>query len=135
MRHRVAGNHLGRRTNVARALYRSLISEVLEHGRITTTLAKAKAVQGEIDKLINLAKAGSVNARRLTVKTMTTDRFFDKFSKSYPERKSGYSRIIRLGQRLSDTAEMVRLELLEVKPPETKPEVKPEKKHENNKTV
>lgn len=124
----MAGNQLGRRTNVVKALYRSLLTEVLEHGRITTTLAKAKAVQGDLDRLINWAKAGTVNARRLTVKTLTTDKFFGKFAKSYPERVSGYSRVIRLGQRLSDTSEMVILELLETKKVEEPKVEEPKKK-------
>ncbi|MBI3887914.1 50S ribosomal protein L17 [Candidatus Microgenomates bacterium] len=106
-------NHLGKRTNVAKALYRGLISEVFDHGRIETTLAKAKAVSGEIDKLINFAKQGTVNARRLTIKTLATDRYFDKLSKTFQDRKSGYTRIIRLGQRLSDASEMVIFELVE----------------------
>ncbi len=75
MRHRVFGNQLGRRTNVVKALYKSLLYEVLKHGKIETTLAKAKAIQGDLGKF-------------------------------------GPSRIIRLGQRLSDAAEMVVLELV-----------------------
>lgn len=92
MRHRVFGNQLGRNTKQARALYKSLVAEVLKHSRIETTLAKAKAVRGEIDKAINASR------ENLT-------------------RKSGHSRIIRLGKRFSDTAEMVILELVDKEEP------------------
>ncbi len=116
MRHRVFKNHLGRNTKQARALYRSLVSAVLDRGRIETTLAKAKAVRGEIDKAINL-------------------------SQKNPARKSGHSRIIRLGKRFSDTAEMVILELVDrpesvVEKPVEEPKKKVIRKKKNaNKTV
>lgn len=113
MRHKVFGNQLGRPTNQAKALYHNLVTEVLKRGRIKTTRAKAKAIQGEVDKMINWAKKGTLNTRRLMLKNLGTDSFFDKFAQSYPDRKSGYSRIIRLGPRFSDAAEMVIIELLE----------------------
>lgn len=109
-------------------LYRSLTLAILDKGKIQTTRARAVAVQGRLDKLINWAKAGTLNARRLTIKALGTDKFFGKFAKSYPERKSGYSRIARLGPRLSDATEMVSLELLEEIKPEVKPEVLKEPK-------
>ena len=117
-------NHLGRRTNVAKALYRGLILSVLEKGKIQTTLAKAKSVQGEIDKVVNWLKDGSVNARRQIVKTLGQD---VRFKNDFTDRKSGHTRIVRLGQRFSDAAEMVNLELI-VKEKVVEPAVLPEPK-------
>lgn len=121
MKHGIFGNQLHRRTNAAKALYRSLIGEVLDHGRIETTLARAKAVQGEIDHVVNWAKEGTVNSRRQIVKTLGRD---VKLTRDFSDRKSGYTRIIRLGQRAADTAEMVILELVEGKEVKVEPEVK-----------
>ncbi len=125
MRHRLKGNQLGRPTNQAKALYKSLITELLEHGRIETTLAKAKAVVGLVDKLINSAKKNTVSARREVAKTLTNkpiiDKLFVEIAPGYPNRSSGYTRVMRLSRRFSDTAEMVLLELVE-KVAITKPE-------------
>lgn len=125
-------NHLGRRTNVAKALYRGLVLSVLERGKIQTTLAKAKSVQGEIDKVVNWLKDGSVNARRQIVKTLGQD---VKFKNDFTDRTSGHTRIIRVGQRFSDAAELVNLELIvkekvvePVKLPEPVKEIKAPKK-------
>ena len=116
MHHKVFGNQLGRRTNVVKGLYRGLLISVLEHGKIETTKAKAKAIQGKIDKIINLIKENSVNSRRLMIKELGSEKLFPKIFKSisgkYADRNSGYSRIIKLGSRLSDAAEMVKLELI-----------------------
>ncbi len=117
MRHRVLKNHLGRNTKVARALYRSLLTAVLDHGRIQTSLAKAKAIQADLDKVISLAKKDTVAARRRAIQIFGSpyllDKIFTEVAPKYPNRNSGYSRIIKLGQRLSDTTEMVILELVE----------------------
>lgn len=132
MRHKVFGNQLGRPTNQAKALYRSLVTEVLSRGRVKTTRAKAKAVQGEIDKMINFSKQATPHARRLMLKALGADRLFDKFAKSFGDRKSGYSRIVRLGPRLSDAAEMVILELVEkIEPKQEETKEGPKTKHEH----
>ena len=129
MRHKVWGNQLHRDTNAAKGLYRSLLVAILEKGKIQTTRAKAKAIQGDLDKIINWAKEGSINSRRLVVKTMGNDHLLDNIfgtmAKRFPTRNSGYSRIVRLGQRLSDTAEMVILELVDYVEP------KKVEKHDN----
>jgi large subunit ribosomal protein L17 len=107
------------KTNWAKNVRRGLILEILRHGRIETTLAKARSVQGEVDKVINLQKVGSLNSRRQLVKILGRE---VKTDKDFSARKSGYSRIIRLGKRLSDAAEMAILELLgERKKEETLP--------------
>lgn len=105
------------RTNLAKAVRRGLEIEVLKRGKIETTLALAKSVQGEIDKLINLAKKNSVNARRQVVKILGQDIFI---TGDFSKRNSGYTRIIKLGQRFSDAAEMAILELIDYKKPEEK---------------
>ena len=117
MRHKIHGNQLGRNTKQARALYRNLVKEVLDHGKIETTLAKAKAIQGMVDRVLNYAKKNTVSARREAVKILGTDlllkKLFYEVGPKYSNRHSGYSRIIRLGQRFSDTTERVILELVE----------------------
>lgn len=117
MRHRVFGNHLGRNTKQAKALYRSLVTALLVNGKIETSLAKAKAVQGMIDRIINFGKKNTAAARREVVKTMGKDalltKIFKELAPRFSDRNSGYTRIVRLGQRFSDTAERVFLELVE----------------------
>ena len=100
------------RTNLAKAVRRGLIAQVLNRGQIETTLVNAKSVQGEIDKVINLLKKKSVNSRRQIVKML--GREID-INRDFSDRSSGYTKIIRLGQRFSDTAERVILELIENK--------------------
>lgn len=117
MKHRIKHNQLGRNTNQVKALYRGLLSAVLQKGRVETTLAKAKAVIGDIDKIINLGKRDDITARRLIVKILGNDLLLDKvFTEVSPRmsnRQSGYSRIIKSGPRLSDNTEMAYLELVE----------------------
>lgn len=143
MRHKVFGNQLGRNTKQARALYRSLVREVLDHGRIETTLAKAKSVKGMIDKVIVFAKKNTVSARRQVVKILGGDKGLNKLFTQIPtqfaSRNSGFTRIIKLGQRFSDTTEKVILELVEMSKPVVKEKVEEkkvkEKKQNDNKTV
>lgn len=118
MKHKVFGNHLGRPTNQAKALVRNLVMEVVDHGRIETTLPKAKIVVGEIDRVINFAKKKTVAARREVVKILggenkIVEKLFSDFSSRFKDRNSGYTRIIRTGKRISDTAEMAILELVD----------------------
>lgn len=116
------------RTNTAKAFRRGLLKAVMEHGKVKTPLARAKSVQGELDKLINLFKDNSVNARRQIVKILGGN---FKLTGDFSERNSGYSRIIRLGQRMSDATEMVTLELIKKKEPEVL--LVPKKTHEDDK--
>lgn len=122
MRHKVFGNHLGRRTNVAKALYRGLVAQVLENGRIETTHAKAKAIRADIDRVINYGKKTNIAARREVSKILGGDRLvreiFSKISPSLSDRTSGYTRIIRLGQRISDATDKVLIELVNYTPVE-----------------
>jgi large subunit ribosomal protein L17 len=122
MKHRVAGRKLGRNASQRRALWRGLITELFRHDRISTTDAKARSVRGDAEHLITLAKRGlaedgnQVHARRLAARTITdpevTKRLFDEVAPRFMERQGGYTRIVRLGPRLGDGAEMVVLELV-----------------------
>jgi large subunit ribosomal protein L17 len=114
MPHQVAGRHLGRNSAQRKALFRGLVTQVLQHERIETTQAKAKAVRGDVEKIITLAKRGDVHARRLVLKTVTdkkvVKKLFDKIGPRFADRNGGYTRIIKLGQRKSDSAPMAFIE-------------------------
>jgi len=117
MRHRVAGRRLKRSSGHRRALFRNLVTELFRHGRVRTTEAKAKAVRGEAERLITLAKRGDLHARRQVLRTITdaqvVKELFDEIAPRYQERPGGYTRLVKLGPRLGDAAPMVILELVE----------------------
>jgi len=123
MRHRVAGRRLGRSTGHRRALFRNLSTELFRHERIKTTEAKAKAVRGQAEKLITVAKRAHAEggnplyARRRLVAALNdpliAKKVFDELAERYESRPGGYTRILRLGPRQGDGAEMVYLELVE----------------------
>ncbi len=123
MRHRVAGYKLGRSSGHRRALYRNLITELFRHGRIRTTEAKAKAIRPHAEKLITKAKRGLapggnyIHMRRLTEASLNDPevarKLFEVWAPRYENRPGGYTRIIKLGPRKGDGAEMVLLELVE----------------------
>lgn len=117
MPHQIAGRHLNRNSSQRKALFKGLVTQVFQHERIETTEAKAKAVRGDIEKFITLAKRGDVHARRLVMKTVTdkkvVDKLFEKIGPRFKERAGGYTRIIKLGQRHGDASEMVLLELVD----------------------
>ena len=119
MKHRVVGRHLNRSKDQRRALFRILITELFRHERIRTTEAKAKAIKAQADRVVTLTKRGDLNARR-QVAAILTDRevakklFYNgEFAKRFAGRDGGYTRILRLGQRPGDSAEMVFIELVE----------------------
>ena len=117
MRHKVAGRKLNRPSGHRRALFRNLVTDLLDHEKITTTEAKAKAMRGMAEKMITLGKAGSLSARRQALAvifdTKVVAKLFAKLAARYAERPGGYTRITKLGPRLGDGAAMVRLELVE----------------------
>jgi large subunit ribosomal protein L17 len=124
MRHRVAGHKLSRGKDEREALRRILIKQLFEHERIKTTRAKAETIRGQVERLISLAKRGNhagemkmVNARRMAAARLsdasTVRRLFDDIAPRYNDRSGGYTRIIKLGPRQGDSAEMVILELVE----------------------
>jgi large subunit ribosomal protein L17 len=117
MRHQKTRNKLSRDSGHRKALLMNLTKEVLEHERIKTTQAKAKAVKPEIEKLITLAKRGDLHARRQALSALSQDKFavyklFEEIAPRYAERPGGYTRILKLGPRRSDATEMVYLELV-----------------------
>ncbi len=124
MRHRVAGRRLSRGKDEREALRRNLIKQLFEHDRIRTTHAKAHAVRGQAERLITLAKRGNaagdqkmVHARRLAAARLSdpvaVKKLFDDIAPRFQNRPGGYTRIVKLGPRMSDSAEMVLLELIE----------------------
>ncbi|HSJ18847.1 MAG TPA: 50S ribosomal protein L17 [Solirubrobacterales bacterium] len=117
MRHRKTRNKLSRDSAHRRALMLNLSRELLEHERIRTSQAKAKAVKPEVERLITLAKRGDLHARRQALSALGQDKFvvhklFEEVAPRYSERPGGYTRIVKLGPRRSDSTEMVLLELV-----------------------
>jgi len=116
MRHRNGGFKLGRNTSHRRALLRNLVTSIIINDRIETTLTKAKASRPLVEKMITLGKNGSVHARRQALAYLLTpdsvDRLFSTVAPRYATRNGGYSRIIRMGPRKGDSAEVAVIELL-----------------------
>ncbi|MGI8803102.1 MAG: 50S ribosomal protein L17 [Solirubrobacteraceae bacterium] len=117
MRHQKTRHKLSRDSAHRKALLRNLCKEVIEHERIQTSQAKAKAVKPEIEKLITLGKRGDLHARRLALSALGQDKFivhklFEEVAPRYEGRPGGYTRILKLGPRRSDSTEMVFIELV-----------------------
>jgi large subunit ribosomal protein L17 len=117
MRHRKNRHKLSRDASHRKALLRNLCREVIQHERIRTSQAKAKAVKPELEKLITLGKRGDLHARRQALSELGQDKFlvhklFEEVAPRYAERPGGYTRIVKLGPRRSDSTEMVFLELV-----------------------
>ena len=118
MRHQKSRGKLSRDSAHRKALLANLCVEVIDHERIKTTEAKAKAVKPEIEKLITLARRGDLHARRQAMSTLQHPdkgiifKLFDEIAPRYADRPGGYTRILKLGPRRSDSTEMVYLELV-----------------------
>ncbi|MSO41064.1 MAG: 50S ribosomal protein L17 [Solirubrobacterales bacterium] len=117
MRHAKQRNKLSRDAGHRRSLLRNLSKQLIEHERIRTTQPKAKAVKPEFEKLITLAKRGDLHSRRRAMAKLNQDKFlvhklFEEIAPRYAARNGGYTRIIKLGPRRSDSAEMVFIELV-----------------------
>ena len=116
MRHKVDGKKLGRSSDHRTAMYRNLVTELLDHEKIQTTEAKAKEIRSMAERMITLGKDGSLNARRKTLAFLYEERVAEKVFKElaprYAERPGGYTRLTRLGLRMGDGASMVQLELV-----------------------
>lgn len=117
MRHRKAGKKLNRTREHRRALFRNLVTELLEKERVETTLAKAKAIRPLAEKMITLGKRGDLHSRRQALgfiqKKTVVKKLFDEIAPRYQNRPGGYTRIIRTGPRRGDNAEMAIIELVE----------------------
>jgi large subunit ribosomal protein L17 len=127
MRHQMAGFKLGRNKDQRRALRRTMIMQLFEHEKIKTTRAKALSIRGDAEKLITLARNSNkaegemvkVNARRLAASKLGNNnpeivkKLFDDIGPRFANRNGGYTRILKLGPRLGDAADMVLIELVE----------------------
>jgi large subunit ribosomal protein L17 len=117
MRHAKQRNKLSRDSAHRRSLLRNLCRDVVEHERIRTSQAKAKAAKPQVEKLITLAKRGDLHARRQALSELGQDKFlvhklFEEIAPRYADRDGGYTRIVKLGPRRSDSTEMVFVELV-----------------------
>jgi len=116
MRHRKSGRQLGRNTHHRRALFRSLVTSLLEHERIETTEAKAKEVRILADRIITLGKRGDLHARRRALAYVRTSevvgKVFSDLAGRFAERPGGYTRLIKTRRRIGDAARMVVIELV-----------------------
>ena len=117
MRHRRSKHKLSRDAAHRKALLMNLSKQLVEHERIQTSQAKAKAVKPEVEKMITLAKRGDLHARRQLLSRFGQDKFIvhklvEEIAPRYAERPGGYTRITKLGPRRSDSTEMVYLELV-----------------------
>jgi large subunit ribosomal protein L17 len=121
VRHHRAGKKLGRDSAHRRALYANLASALIEHGRIQTTEAKAKAVKPIAEQMITLGRRGDLAARRQATAYLRSNdvvqKLFSDVGPRFSDRPGGYSRIVKLGPRYGDAAEMVYLELVDYEPP------------------
>jgi large subunit ribosomal protein L17 len=116
MRHKKAGFKLKRDISARRALLRGLVTSVIENERVVTTVPKAKAAKPLVEKMITLAKADSLHARRQAAQFLQTPesvkKLFDKLGTRFGQRSGGYTRVVRLGWRKGDGAETAMLELV-----------------------
>ena len=117
MRHHRAGKKLGRDSAHRKALYANLAGALIEHGRIKTTVTKAKAVRPIAEQMITLGRRGDLHARRQAMAFLRSQeivhKLFADVAPRFKERPGGYSRIVKLGPRLGDAAEMAYLELVD----------------------
>ena len=116
MRHKKSGYKLKRNISARRALFKGLVTSVIEEERIITTVAKAKAVRPLVEKMITLAKRDTLHTRRQAAAFLETPgavkKLFDKLGTRFGQRTGGYTRVVRLGFRKGDGAEQAMLELV-----------------------
>ncbi len=117
MAHRIDGRKLSRKHGPRMALYRNLVVSILRYEQVRTTEAKAKEVRGQVEQMITLARDGSLTARRRVIaglpdEPLVIDKLFNEIAPKYADRTSGFTRIVRLGQRAGDAAPIVQIELV-----------------------
>jgi large subunit ribosomal protein L17 len=127
MRHLKRTAKLGRTGTHRNRMLASLVCSLIKHRRVTTTLAKAKAARSVAEKMITLGKAGTLHDRRLASARLHQDEaavkaLFNEIAPTQKERRGGYTRIVRLGQRQGDAAQLAILEFVDVPLPEAAPE-------------
>ena len=116
MRHKVAGRKFDRSSSHRRAMFRNLVTALLDHEKIVTTEPKAKETRGFAEKMITLGKKGTLAARRqalaFIIDEKVVNKVFDELAPRYAERPGGYTRVVKLGPRPGDGAPMAQLELV-----------------------
>lgn len=117
MPHRVAGRKLSRPTAHRQRMLTNLAVSIIRYERVKTTEAKAKEVRGVVDKMITVAKRGDLAARRSLIADMPhepliVDKLMGELAEKYTERASGFTRIVKIGERLGDAAPIVQIELV-----------------------
>ncbi|MGH7752652.1 MAG: 50S ribosomal protein L17 [Gemmatimonadales bacterium] len=116
MRHRAKGRQLSRTSSHRRAMLNNMAASLFEHGRVVTTEAKAKELRPFAEKLITLARLGDLHARRLVERRIkdrvTLGKLFSEIGPRFAARPGGYTRILKLGHRPGDGADVARIELL-----------------------
>lgn len=116
MRHRKKGRQLGRQTKHRWALFRNLVTSLLDHDRIETTDAKAKEIRGFTDRMITLGKEGTLSARRRALGFLRSkavvSKLFSDIAGRFKDRSGGYTRIVKTRRRIGDAAELVAIELV-----------------------
>ena len=121
MRHRLHTFKIGRSGAHRRAMLANMVSSLIEHGEITTTVVRAKEARRVADKVITFGKKGTLHHRRLAVAKLrnktAVKKLFDEIAPKYMNRQGGYTRIIHLSQRVGDAAEMCLLQLVEESAP------------------
>lgn len=125
MRHKVVKNSFGRRQGPRKALIRGLVDSLVEHGRIKTTLTKAKVLRGKVEKAITKGKEDSVHAKRVVLQKYpnknTVETIFNDLAKRFKDRPGGYTRIVKLGARPGDNAPMAYIEFVDYDASKKKP--------------
>jgi large subunit ribosomal protein L17 len=117
MAHRIGGRKLSRKQGPRLALYKNLTVSILRYERVKTTEAKAKEIRGRVERMITLAKRGDLAARRTVLsqfpnEPLVVTKLFDEIAPKYPDRTSGFTRIVKIGKRQGDAAEIVQIELV-----------------------
>ena len=117
MRHHNTNRKFGRKKNERKALISSLVSNLIIKGKIKTTLAKAKEIRPVVEKMVTRAKKGDLATRRIEIarlggRTREIKKLFDVLAPAYKDKQGGYTRIMKLGGRLSDSAQMAIIEFV-----------------------
>ena len=126
MRHNKSGRRLGRKTSHREAMFRNMVTSLLDHGKITTTDSKAKEIRVVAERMITLGKRGDLHSMRLAASVIrektVVSKLFSTIAPRYKERLGGYTRIIKLGIRQGDAAPISLIELVEeeIKPSKVK---------------
>ena len=117
MRHRVEGRKFGRETDARRLMMRNLVKSMVEHGQITTTLAKAKEMRRFVERVVTYGKANTVHSRRLAYSGLgdraLVKKLFDDIAPAFADRNGGYTRVLKAGFRRGDNAPLAVIQFVE----------------------